>query len=76
MIRRVRWASRVWLPLLLLPPALCSAETAWIKDEVKLNLRTGPGVQYRILGAVGTGDRVEVVELTPGWTRVTAPATA
>ena len=32
-----------------------SAETAWVKDEVRLNLRSGPGTQYRILQGIGTG---------------------
>ncbi|MBW2267841.1 MAG: TIGR04211 family SH3 domain-containing protein [Deltaproteobacteria bacterium] len=51
-------------------PAESHAERAWIKDEVHLNKRTGPGTKYRILGAVKTGDAVEVLSRTEGWTQV------
>jgi SH3 domain protein len=57
------------LPLLLVAaPAL--AETAWVKDELRLNVRTGPGVQYRIVGVLQTGDAVQVVSRGEGWTEV------
>jgi SH3 domain protein len=46
------------------------AEQAWVKDELRLNVRTGPGTQYRILGAIGTGDKMEILKQTEGWTRV------
>lgn len=46
------------------------AEKSWVKDEVKLNLRTGPGIEFRILAALKTGDAVDVIERTEGWTRV------
>ncbi len=56
------------LSLAITGPAL--AEQAWVKDELRLNVRTGPGTQYRILGAVGTGDKMEILKRTEGWTRV------
>jgi SH3 domain protein len=46
------------------------AAVAWVKDEVRLNLRTGPGVEFRIKGAIVTGDSIEVLEQGQGWTRV------
>lgn len=46
------------------------AERAWVKDEVLINLRTGAGTDYRILGALRTGDAVEVLSRGDGWTRV------
>ena len=48
------------------------AERAWVKDELRLNIRTGPGVKYRILGVLGTGDSVEVLSRAEGWTQVRA----
>ena len=48
------------------------AERAWIKDELRLNIRTGPGVKYRILGVLETGDSVDVLSRTEGWTEVRA----
>jgi SH3 domain protein len=55
----------------LLPLAGTShAERAWVKDELRLNIRTGPGVKYRILGVLATGDSVEVLSRAEGWTQV------
>jgi len=72
---RVSWLARVLLPpVLLLGLALpVGAETAWVKDELRLNLRSGPGTEYRIKGAVGTGDRLEVLQRATGWTKVSSP---
>jgi uncharacterized protein YraI len=38
------------------------AAAAWVKGEVRLNVRTGPSNEYRILGELHTGDKVEVLE--------------
>lgn len=51
-------------------PFASHAERAWIKDEVRLNKRTGPGTQYRILTAVKTGDSFEVLSRAEEWTQV------
>jgi SH3 domain protein len=51
---------------------LAQAETAWVDDQVRLNLRTGPGNQYRIISSVETGDSVEVLERGDGWIQVNA----
>ena len=54
--------------MLLATPSL--AERAWVKDELRLNLRAGPGLEFRILGMIKTGDQLDVLERTPQWTRV------
>ena len=48
------------------------AQRAWVKDEVRLNVRTGPGTQFRILGSLTTGDSVEILGRGDGWTQVRA----
>ena len=47
-----------------------NAQEVWVKDEVNLNLRTGPGNQYRIVGLIKTGDSVRIVKRGDGWTQV------
>jgi len=54
-------------------PLAASAERAWVKDEVKLNIRSGPGTQYRILGVLTTGESVELLARGDGWTQVRGP---
>jgi len=72
MIRRLALLLVAAAALVMLA-GVSHAERAWIKDELRLNIRTGPGVQYRILGVLGTGDSVEVVSRGEGWTQVRAP---
>jgi SH3 domain protein len=48
------------------------AEPSWVKGEVRLSLRTGPGAEFRSLGTIVTGDSVQVLEHGDGWTRVRA----
>ena len=47
-----------------------SAEKAWVHKENRLNLRTGPSGQNRIIGVVQTGDAVQVITRGDGWTKV------
>ena len=54
--------------LLLAAPSL--AERAWVKDELILNLRAGPGREFRILGVIKTGDQLDVLKRTSEWTQV------
>jgi SH3 domain protein len=56
--------------LALLVAAAATAESAWVRGEVRLNLRSGPGNQYRILGVVKTGDALQVMERGENWTRI------
>jgi SH3 domain protein len=46
------------------------AETAWVRGEVRLNVRTGPGTKFRIVGNLKTGDRVEIQQRAEDWIRV------
>jgi SH3 domain protein len=59
----------------LLLAQTAAAESGWVKGEVLLNIRTGPGTEYRPLGAISTGDRVEVLQQGDGWTRVSTEKT-
>jgi len=52
------------------PVPAARAETAWVKDELKLNLRSGPGTQYRIIGVIKTGDSAVILSRGEGWTQV------
>ncbi len=58
------------LGLLLGSGRSASAEAGWVRGEVRLNIRTGPGNQFRIIGAVKTGDEVAVLERGEEWTRI------
>lgn len=50
-------------------PAL--AEQAWVRGEIRLNLRTGPGSDYRIVRTLKTGDEVTILQRSEKWTQIT-----
>jgi SH3 domain protein len=58
------------LPAAVLVATEANAESAWVRGGIRLNIRTEPGTQYRIIGGVGTGDAVTVLGRVEGWTRV------
>ena len=72
-----RLALALPLALLLgasaLAPSRADAEPAWVRGGLRLNLRTEPGTQYRILGVLETGDGVEVLKQNKEWTKVGGP---
>ena len=61
------------IAIVALMPAPGSAEPAWIKDQLRLNLRSGPGLEFRIMGVVETGNSAEILERGDGWTQVRVP---
>jgi SH3 domain protein len=65
-----RAARRVAVVILAIAAVAASAETSWVKDELRLNLRTGPGNEYRIKGFIKTGDAVTVLSRREGWVQV------
>ncbi len=67
--------ARLGILLLLVAPLLAvagasRAESLWVKDEVILNVRGGPGREHRVLGAIRTGDSVNVLSRQENWTEV------
>ena len=62
----------IGLGILLAAPAsvALAAENGWVRGEIRLNLRTGPGTQFKIVGVAKTGDGVEILERQEGWTKI------
>ena len=50
--------------------AVATADTGWVRGNIRLNLRAGAGTQFKILTAVETGDQMEVLSRGESWTRV------
>ena len=60
--------ANVTLVALVAPAA--SAEPAWVRADLNLNLRTGPGTKFRIVGNLTTGDGVQILDRATNWTKV------
>lgn len=56
--------------VVLLAAPEAGAEKAWVRGGLRLNLRSEAGTQYRIIGALETGDPVDVLGRQEGWTQV------
>ena len=70
MHRIARAARRVSAAVLVFAAVAVGAETSWVKDELRLNLRSGPGNEYRIKGYIKTGDAVTVLSRREGWVQI------
>jgi len=71
-------ATRPFVLVLALGFVLCLASSAaaapaWVKGEITLNLRSGAGTQYKIIGSVQTGDELNVLANRDSWTRIQTP---
>jgi uncharacterized protein YgiM (DUF1202 family) len=54
----------------LLPTTPWAAENGWVRGEIRLNIRTGAGTQFKIVGVAKTGDGVEILQRDEGWTKI------
>ncbi|ACL06011.1 SH3 type 3 domain protein [Desulfatibacillum aliphaticivorans] len=46
------------------------ADTIYIGDITKINMRSGKGVDYRIIAMLDTGQTVELLEQSDGWAKI------
>ncbi len=46
------------------------AETQYVVDFIRITLRTGPGVEHKVLDMIESGQKLEVLEANPDWSRV------
>ena len=60
-----------WLAISIFVIALCaspaSAARRYVRDEIRINMRAGPGNQYKILKVLTSGESVDQVGGVEGW---------
>jgi SH3 domain protein len=49
------------------------AETKYVVEEFEITMRTGPGVEHKIIALIRSGDQVEVIQPGDEWTEVRLP---
>ncbi len=47
-----------------------AANIGWVRGTIRLNLRSGAGTEFKILGVVKTGDELKVLSSSDSWTLV------
>jgi SH3 domain protein len=65
-----RLASLVLVFVFSLALTAAAANIGWVRGNIRLNLRSGAGTQFKILGGVETGDELAVLSTGESWTRV------
>jgi SH3 domain protein len=66
----VIWAAIALLAALFAAPAPASAD--FVRDELRINMRAGPGLQYRIVKVLSSGEEVARVGARDDWVEVRA----
>jgi len=70
-----RLALLVLAIAVLAPVGAARAERAWVKDEVTVWVRSGPGSKYRNFRTIKTGDSIEILSRKDDWTQIRAGGT-
>jgi SH3 domain protein len=70
MTSRINARAACLVAAAILAAVAARAETAWVKDELRLNLRSGPTLEYRIKGFIKTGEEVTILSRREGWVQV------
>lgn len=50
--------------------AASSTGAEFVRDEIRINVRTGPGLEFRIVGVLTSGDKVRVLNRGEEWVQV------
>ena len=68
----MRYALRIIVFVLIALMSISGAtfgETVYVKGVMKITMRTGPGVEHKIVAMVESGDTLEVIEFNSDWSR-------
>ena len=61
----------VWMILFC---STVQAETMYVNDNVKITLRTGQGINHKVLAMIKIGQEVEVLQPDDEWTQIQLPS--
>ncbi|MFQ5484672.1 MAG: TIGR04211 family SH3 domain-containing protein [Desulfobacterales bacterium] len=53
--------------------SISQAETLYISDFLRITMRTGPGIDHKIIEMIESGQSVTVLEQGPEWTKIQLP---
>jgi len=65
--------SGLILIFLILSGSAVVAETVYVNGAMKVTMRTGAGVEHKIIAMVRTGERLDMMEKKDDWSRVRTP---
>ena len=70
--------KRLILPAMILFWALLwvqtsFAEVKYVSDIINITMRTGPGIDHKVIAMIRTGQKVEVLESSDNWSKIKLP---
>lgn len=65
---RIGWLAGI--VILILVSTVANAATQYVSDELSINMRRGPGTNYRIIKLLDAGDKVQTLSESNGWTQI------
>jgi len=68
-----RLSAAIGIFLLLLASASYAQNTMYVNDVIKITMRTGPGIDHKVIAMLQSGETVQVLERNPDWSRVRLP---
>lgn len=68
--RIIKKSFIVFLGLLLFSTATARAEMMYVNDTLTITLRSGPGIEFRVISSLQTGDIVDLRETSGEWARI------
>ena len=59
-----------WILTIALTAATAHAATRYVNDLQEITLRKGPGVDYKIIRTIGSGQPLQTLDSSNGWSKV------
>ena len=68
----MKWYVIVGIVLVVICSSV-QAESMYVSEIIEITLRTGPGIDHKVIAMIKSGESLEVLEPGPEWTRVRLP---
>ncbi len=65
----MKWYVIVGIILTMMSSSV-HAESMYVSEVIEITLRTGPGIDHKVIAMLGSGDLVEILEAGSEWTKV------
>ncbi len=68
-----RLSAAIGIFFLLVASASHAQNTMYVNDVIKITMRTGPGIDHKVIAMLQSGETVQVLEQNPDWSKVRLP---
>ncbi|MFW6374451.1 MAG: TIGR04211 family SH3 domain-containing protein, partial [Thermodesulfobacteriota bacterium] len=70
----MKWLSAaIGIFFLLVASPSNAQNTMYVNDVIKITMRTGPGIDHKVIAMLQSGETVQMLEQNPDWSKVRLP---